>query len=54
MQKQNMSNSKKRNTSLILDEDKLLAVAVQKYPCLHDRGHKSYRKQSSSKCLGGC
>ena len=28
----NLSNSKKRNTSLTLGEDKVLAVAVQKYP----------------------
>ena len=41
MQKQNKSNSKKRNTSLTLVKAELLAVTVQKYPCLY--GNNSHR-----------
>ena len=39
-----MSNSKKRNTSLTLAEEELLAWAVQKYPCLYDKSHRSHKK----------
>ena len=35
--KRNMNNAKKRNNSFILGEDKLLAVSVQKHPCLHEK-----------------
>ena len=50
-----MSTSKKRNTSLTLGEYELLAVAVQKYPCLYDKSHRSHKeKKCSSKCLGWC
>ena len=41
MQKQNKSNSKKRNTSLTLMQAELLAVTVQKHPCLY--GNNSHR-----------
>ena len=37
-----MSNSKKGNTSLTLAEEELLAV--QKYPCLYDKSHRSHKK----------
>ena len=49
-----MSNSKKGNTSLTLAEEELLAVAVQKYPCLYDKSHRSHKKKCSSKCFRGC
>ena len=41
-----MSNSKKRNTSLTLGNDELLAVAVQKYPCLYDKSHRSHKEKN--------
>ena len=41
-----MSNSTKKNTSLTLGEDKLLAVGVQKYPCLYDKSHRSHKEKN--------
>ena len=44
MQKRKISNYKKRNTSLALGEDELVAVAVQKCPCLYDKSHGSHEE----------
>ena len=38
-----MSNSKKRNTFLILSEYELLAATVQRYPCFYDKNHRSHK-----------
>ena len=40
-----MSNSKKKNTFLTLGKDKLLAMAVQKYPGIYDKSHKSQKEK---------
>ena len=45
MQKQK-SNSQKRNASLTQGKDKLLAVTVQKYPCLHEKSHRSHKEKN--------
>ena len=42
-------NSKKRKTSLTLGEDKLLALAVQKYPCFYDKNHRSHKEKMQCK-----
>ena len=41
-----MSNSKKRNTSLTLGKDELLAVTVEKYPCLYDKSRRSQKEKN--------
>ena len=48
MQKRNKSNSKKRNTSLTLGEDELLAVTVQKYPCLYGKSDRSHKEKKNA------
>ena len=47
-----MSNTKNRNTSLILGQDELLAVAFQKFPCLYDKSHRSHKEKMLFKMLG--
>ena len=41
-----MSNSKKRITSLSLCDNKLLLVAVQKYPWSYDKSHRSHKEKN--------
>ena len=41
-----MSNSEKRNTSLTLGKDELIAVTVQKYPYLYDKSHRSHKEKT--------
>ena len=46
MCKRNLSNSKKKNTSLALGKNKVFVVAVQKDPCLYDKNHRSHKEKN--------
>lgn len=41
-----MNDIKKRNRPLTLAEDELLAIAVQKYPCLYDKSHPTHKERN--------
>ena len=40
-----MSNIRKTNVSLSLNEDELLSEKVRSYPCLYDKSSKSYKEK---------